>query len=216
MSDQYADWDGAYLLGALSPAERSEYEQHLRTCRSCAAALAEISGLPSLLSRLPAEDAAPLLAPAGPPPASVLSPFPPRRRARLRRIAVALAATVGLLAAVFVGGLVLRPAPPANPDRTVALAPVASSPLTARVALTSTRWGTQVDLTCTYAAGYGEEHAYRLVLLDAAGDAVQVSEWHAGPGQTTVTSGSTRLPVKAISRVELQRLDGTVLLAQHL
>jgi len=207
MSDQYADWDGAYLLGALSPAERSEYEEHLRTCRSCAAALAEISGLPSLLSRLPADDAAPLLAPAGPPPASVLSPFPPRRRARLRRIAVALAATVGLLAAVFVGGLVLRP---------VALTPVASSPLTARVALTSTRWGTQVDLTCTYAAGYGEEHAYRLVLLDAAGEAVQVSEWHAGPGQTTVTSGSTRLPVTAISRVELQRLDGTVLLARHL
>ena len=30
--DEFATWDGAYVLGALSPADRREYEAHLRVC----------------------------------------------------------------------------------------------------------------------------------------------------------------------------------------
>ena len=29
---RFADWDSAYVLGALSPAERREYEEHLESC----------------------------------------------------------------------------------------------------------------------------------------------------------------------------------------
>ena len=29
---RFAEWDSAYVLGALSPAERREYEEHLETC----------------------------------------------------------------------------------------------------------------------------------------------------------------------------------------
>jgi RNA polymerase sigma-70 factor (ECF subfamily) len=36
--DRFAEWDGAYILGALSPAERHEFEDHLVDCDSCAAA----------------------------------------------------------------------------------------------------------------------------------------------------------------------------------
>src|SRR3954463_5196446 len=57
--DKFADWDAAYVLGALSPAERREYETHLRDCERCSAAVAGLAAVPPLLAPVPA---------AGPPP----------------------------------------------------------------------------------------------------------------------------------------------------
>ena len=34
--DKFADWDAAYVLGALSPAERREFETHLASCAGIA------------------------------------------------------------------------------------------------------------------------------------------------------------------------------------
>ena len=52
--------DGAYVLGALSPAERTAYERHLATCSFCREAVRDISTLPDLLSRLDAAEFAKL------------------------------------------------------------------------------------------------------------------------------------------------------------
>ena len=41
-------WDAAYVLGALSGAEKREFEAHLATCPRCSAAVAELSGIPAL------------------------------------------------------------------------------------------------------------------------------------------------------------------------
>ena len=41
-SDRHAHWDAAYVLGALSAAERQEYEDHLTSCPSCRDAVAEL------------------------------------------------------------------------------------------------------------------------------------------------------------------------------
>jgi predicted anti-sigma-YlaC factor YlaD len=57
----YAHDDGAYVLGALSPAERSAYERHLSTCPACREAVAEIAVLPGLLGRLDSSMALQLL-----------------------------------------------------------------------------------------------------------------------------------------------------------
>ncbi len=51
--DEYADWDAAYVLGALSVAERREFEEHFAECSACAAAVAELAGMPGLLAQLP-------------------------------------------------------------------------------------------------------------------------------------------------------------------
>ncbi|WIX93096.1 zf-HC2 domain-containing protein [Amycolatopsis sp. DG1A-15b] len=96
MSDPYRDWDAAYVLGALSPAERREYEGHLGCCVSCAAAVASFAGMPGMLSMVPRETSAELLEPV-PPRASLVPGLArtiraSRRRGRTR-VAAALAAT---------------------------------------------------------------------------------------------------------------------------
>ncbi|MEU4250565.1 zf-HC2 domain-containing protein [Amycolatopsis sp. NPDC026612] len=112
-ADPYRDWDAAYVLGALSPAERREYERHLARCRRCAAAVASFAGMPGILSAVPRETTVELLGPAGragrPVPAALLPGLvraarTDRRRARAR-VAAALAATA--LAGAVAGSRIL-------------------------------------------------------------------------------------------------------------
>ncbi|MEV5718677.1 zf-HC2 domain-containing protein [Amycolatopsis mediterranei] len=94
MSDPYRDWDAAYVLGALSPAERREYEGHLGRCVPCAAAVASFAGMPGILSVVPRETSVELLEPVSPPgsllPGLVRAIRASRRRGRAR-VAAALA-----------------------------------------------------------------------------------------------------------------------------
>ena len=50
--DRYWHWAAVYVLGALDPGERGEYETHLAICAKCSAAVAEFSGLPQMLDAL--------------------------------------------------------------------------------------------------------------------------------------------------------------------
>ena len=52
MSCQYAQLDGSYVLGALSPAERQQYEEHLASCPECTQSVLKLAGLPGLLARV--------------------------------------------------------------------------------------------------------------------------------------------------------------------
>jgi len=63
MRCEYAHDDGAYVLGALSPAERAAFERHMADCPACREAVAEIAVLPGLLGRLDPVAARQLLAP---------------------------------------------------------------------------------------------------------------------------------------------------------
>ncbi|APX00515.1 zf-HC2 domain-containing protein [Arthrobacter sp. QXT-31] len=51
-TDSYRHWAAVYVLGALDPGERGEYETHLAICAKCSAAVAELAGLPELLDTL--------------------------------------------------------------------------------------------------------------------------------------------------------------------
>lgn len=52
MTDRYVEWDAAYVLGALAPAERLDYEQHLGECVRCRAEVSELAGIPGLLGHV--------------------------------------------------------------------------------------------------------------------------------------------------------------------
>lgn len=206
------EWDGAYVLGALSPSERQEFESHLAECRQCRTSVGELASLPGLLARA---DLAALESEPVPPEGleerlmAAARPAPLWRRTTFR---VGVAAAIGIAAALLLV-VTLVPRPQDN-GVDVALHATARIPLTASVQLHRADWGTRVDMTCVYAAStYGVERAYTLYVVDSQGHAEQVSAWHAGPGDTSRTQGSTALAVRDIKRVELRGAGGQVLLS---
>ncbi|MFC8501176.1 anti-sigma factor family protein [Pedococcus sp. NPDC057267] len=80
-TDAYADWDAAYVLGAMGAPDRMEYEAHLTGCPRCQAAVAELAGVPGLLAQVPPGEALALDEAEGeawPQPPSSLMPVLPR------------------------------------------------------------------------------------------------------------------------------------------
>lgn len=103
----YAMWDAAYVLGALSAADRREFEAHLAGCPECRGAVTELCGVPALLSQLDRDEVAAISESAPTVVASGLSPelLPSllaavhRRRRRTRLITwVASSAAAAVLA----------------------------------------------------------------------------------------------------------------------
>ncbi|MFI2589853.1 anti-sigma factor family protein [Rhodococcus erythropolis] len=54
-TDPYAEWDAAYVLGALTHDQRTTFEDHLSTCARCRAAVAELAVIPQFLAAAPRE-----------------------------------------------------------------------------------------------------------------------------------------------------------------
>lgn len=206
---RYADWDAAYVLGSLSRTERAEYEEHVSTCETCRAAIGELAPIPGLLSRLDPAEAVALLEDA-PATAPVVALEARRRSWPIRLLAGAVAAAALIAVAVLVptvGG-------PSSHAATVALHQTVPSPLSADVSLTRTSWGTEIAMTCTYAATYGgADDAYGLYVVDRSHHAYLVSSWHAGPGEVARTTGSTQLDPTQIAAVQVRNAAGSVLLS---
>lgn len=219
MSCQHVYDDGAYVLGALSPAERAVFEGHMSTCPTCRDAVASLAVLPGLLSRLDAERAFPRTnAPMSVLPRTLAAISvrrqTERRRNRFLAVVAAFAATV-LAAGVGVGVQVLRH----QTDTTVAtfvtagmsdmLPLVDHLPVTARISTTPTTGGTRIAMTCRYDEGYVGEWTLRLVLFGRLGGASeQLGTWTAESGQEIQLEAITHLLPSEIERVELQRMDG--------
>jgi anti-sigma-K factor RskA len=113
---------GGYVLGALEPAERADFEEHLAGCERCQAEVAELRGLPELL-----EQAAP---PVEVPPwlrertfAAVERAAAHQRRRRRLRLALTAAAACLVLVVAFAGGYTLSQVGPfADRGRVIAFA----------------------------------------------------------------------------------------------
>jgi hypothetical protein len=226
MTCDHAHDDGAYVLGALAPAERAAYEAHLTGCPACRNAVAEIAVLPGLLGRL---DTAGLAQIATPPtmesrlPALLAAARRVRRRERQvnrwRYVGAALAA-VCLALVVGLGVASLRSgsaAGTANPGvDLVAMQPVqGGSPFSAEIGFTGVDWGTKVTVRCRYPKRneYSKPSTIRLVAHGANGATEQVGSWVATPGDNLMVTGATRFSNRELVRLELTRPDGTVLFA---
>ncbi len=221
MSLEHADvagWDAAYLLGALSPADRRVFEEHLESCERCVRALAEVAPTLGLLARVDPERAASLQEdgsagerpPAGMAARSALLARAARESRRRRGWwTVGLAAAAAVLVSVAVGVGALRA--PAE-GRSVELVAVVDAPVTATADLAAVAWGTRIDLECSYRGGGGPEGSagvpYTLVVEDHEGSVREISSWRAVPGETARLSAATALRVDEIAAVEI-RLDET-------
>jgi hypothetical protein len=226
VSCEFAHFDGAYVLGALSPSERSDYQAHLSGCADCTRAVQELAGLPGLLARVPADVLEPR---ADEPLPDTLLPALVREVRRTRRRRGWAVAGAAAAAAVVVGGgsLVLGlsldqgesdlagPAPSATAGEPVGrpMVSVGSDPMSADLALTSVSWGTRLDLTCSYPAPTGpwdepELWTYAMFVRTRDGRVEQVATWRALPGKTMRLAAATAASQEDIASVEIRTTDG--------
>ena len=219
--DPFEHEDAAYVLGALGHEERIAYEEHLRTCDRCSAAVAELAVLPGLLSRLPGLP--PATGEVEQPPDTVLPGLLARmRRARTRRRAWGVAAAVAA-AAVLVGGTAVVTAATTADEETISagvvvpMVHVVDVPVVADLWVESVAWGTRITMTCRYdgeppSSPSGPPITYELVLVSADQDTESVASWQSLPGRDATVAGSTGLSVDQIAEFELRTSDGRVLL----
>lgn len=226
MSCDFTQDDGSYVLGALSPAERQAFEQHLAGCAECARSVRELAGLPGLLARIDPDvlDSPPV----GDPVPDTLLPKLVRhaRRSQRRRMlataGVAAAATAAMvLGSVAVTGALDDDAPPAAaPSATPSvpasqtMSPVGHAAVRGSLAFTSVLWGTKLDLTCSYDGGteYGapppEPHTYVMFIRTRDGNMEQVATWRGLPGKTMRLAAATAANRTDITSVVVRTSSG--------
>jgi anti-sigma factor RsiW len=228
MRCQFAHHDGAFVLGALSPAERSAYQTHLTGCAECSRAVQELAGLPGLLARVPADvlESTRVDEPVPDTLLPALARRAQRIRSRRRRVSTGLAAAAA--SAIVLGSLgisaVVRdegPGAASPPTATSTLTgqagrvmvPLGSGALSARLAMTSVAWGTAIDLTCTYRSRDGHYPAtwagsYAMFVRTRDGQVEQVASWRALPGKTMRLAAATATSQEDIASVEIQTAQG--------
>lgn len=227
MSCEFELYDGAYVLGALSPSERAAFENHLTQCEDCSRAVRELAGLPGLLARVDpqiVED----------PPTDV--PVPPTllpalirevRRSRSRRIYLAVGAAAATIviaagATAFITGNNGPGTPVAGPTSSAAattdhpMSSVGTGPLKASLGFTSVAWGTKIDLSCSYDEtdewDADESKGYALVVRTSDGKEQQVATWRGIPGKTIRLTAATDSRRQDISSVEVRTASGVTVL----
>ena len=208
--DPFATWDAAYVMGALSAADRARYEAHLADCADCRAAVADLVPAVGLLSRVHADDARRIgvedVDPAGP---KLLSIARARRRARRRALWVGVGIAAALAVAVPVSIVALAPRPAVS----VALEGAPAMPVSATVSLTPVAWGTKIDMSCLYGANAPDAGwTYVLTVVGEDGTSTDLSTWKVQPGRRATLSAGTAAPLTDIRTVEIRNAAGAVIL----
>ena len=228
--------DAAYVLGALSPADRRDYEDHLRDCAYCRASVQRLAGMPGLLALTTAsavEDPEPEVPPTILP--KLLERARAERRRRQRVTGGLLAASVAALL-VLAGILIVQrtgePNPVAGGDVTTSTssqAPTTTAPpnvtgemtqlqpgeMTASIELTDKRWGTSITVVCHDGGEIEPDVAYDLAVIDVDGESSDVGAWLAVPGANYRIPAATSLTRDRIAALEV-RLGGKPILRSAL
>jgi hypothetical protein len=174
--ERFADWDAGYVLGALSAAERRNFEDHLDRCADCRNAVAELAGMPGLLAQVPQADALALIddhtdgnpATATELPESIRTMSAPVRSGPTRPISTLI--VVVAVAALLLGGALgfllhdsIGPAPDPSPAPSpsaaapsalrLAFVPVQPTTMIAIADVTPDGSGTTIGIECQYPSG---------------------------------------------------------------
>jgi len=194
---------GAYVLGALDPAERAELEAHLGGCAGCRQELATLAGMPGLLGRVDAGEAEQAYEPA---PERLLERtlgelVRRRRRDRRRRSVAAAAAAVVLVASGAGGALALTGRATSGPagSQTVSAAD-SSSGVRASVQLRARPWGTQLSVDIS---GVPAGTRCRLVALGAGGRQEMAGTWQVSYTGRAAVDGATAIPRNELTAVQV-------------
>lgn len=206
--EQFAHLDGAYVLGALSPEERYDFEQHLRDCPECQANVGEIAGLPGLLSKVPVEQARSTVTEQ--PPPTLLSNLlrqagSERKRTRRTTIASWLATAAAIIALAIVSIPWSGEDAETFPTELAAVNAGTSTKMSANIEQVA--WGTKIDIQCDdrKSAGTSDYQAvFELVVITNDGDEKVVGTWVGQPGKVTVIPSSVWMSVDDIKTLEIR------------
>lgn len=224
--DRYAMWDAAYVLGSLSAAQRREFEAHMAHCPACRDAVADLSGVPALLSQLDREEVA-AIDESGPAPEMSPTLLPSllatvrwrRRRSRVVTWVASAAAAAVLAIGVFVGleGWSSTPAQQVTASAEP-MAQVGTALLTSTVQVSGQHWGTSINLRCVCLAPLNAHHdTLAMVVVGRDGSQTRLATWVAVPGHTATPAGAISTPVEQIAAVQVIAADsGKVLLQRSL
>jgi hypothetical protein len=218
--DDLAEWDAAYVLGALSLEERRTYESYLAANPARAAELTELAGMPGILNALSRDEAVALTDLAGAPPSeqrpgniASLAHAAAKRQQRSRRtwLAAAVASAAALLIAGGIVGATVFPNS-AAPTQTVAMQAMQPTPrggLTAELAVTEKKWGTELNWACQYTKDWSRNvDSYDIVVTTHDGVQKTVGSWKPAGDEATGLSAATSIPTKQIQRVDI-RVSGS-------
>lgn len=221
MTCEFAHHDATFVLGSLSPADRSAFERHLADCAECAQSVRELAGLPGLLSKVSPEvlesDGAP-----EPVPRTLLPALVAEARHTQRRRTAVLVGLVAAAALVVAGGSAVAlnvlddeppPAGQSAPPTTSTGRPMTSvgtGAVSGTLALTGVAWGTRLDLVCTYAPDHEWAYGatYSMVVHTSDGRVEQVATWKGLAGKTMRLPGATSATLADITSVEVLTSDG--------
>ncbi|MPZ95326.1 MAG: hypothetical protein GEU96_10555 [Propionibacteriales bacterium] len=229
MTCAFAHDAAAYVLGALSPAERLDFERHLPDCDGCTRAVRELAGLPGLLGRVEASVLEDLTEDEPIPETLLPALFREVRLGRRRRslAAAGLAAASVVLAVTLIvsqtgdGDTATPNVPTASPDPTgvvpETMDPVGDVPVRANLVLEQVTWGTRIGLTCTYDPESVKFELplttdYVLFVRTRDGRAEQVGSWRSIAGRTMQLSAASAATLDEIASVEVRTPDGRVVL----
>jgi hypothetical protein len=214
--DDLAEWDAAYVLGALSLEDRRTYENYLAANPARSAELTELAGMPGILNALSRDEAVALTDLAGAPPSqdrpdnvSSLAQAAAKRQQRSRRTwlatAVAFAAALAITGGVV--GATVFPRSPA-PVSTVAMQAMQPTPrggLTAELAVTEKKWGTELNWACQYTKDWSRNvGSYDIVVTTHDGVQSAVGSWKPAGDEATGLSAATSIPTSQIRTVDIR------------
>lgn len=231
MTCEFGVNDGAYILGALGPAERAEFEQHLAGCPPCRESLAQLAVLPGLLGRLDPGTGVPALgmpstaAGSAPPDLlpRLLAAAQAQRRAQRRRqvLTTAAAAVVAAVAATAIG--IGAPFFDRSPEATISV-PVDQTTFTAmqpageyggvaaEIGLRPQPTGTVVEVRCLYhGQNQGNWPIWLVVFPRTEEESEAIGSWVANPGAEVNVTAVTHFAPAEIARIELQTTNSTTL-----
>ena len=186
--DDLAEWDAAYVLGALSLEDRRTYEGYLAANPARAAELTDLAGMPGILNALSRDEAVALTDLAGAPPAAdrpdniaSLAHAAAKRQQRSRR--TWLAAAVASAAALVdrrrrrrSDGLPAIRSSRRRRWRCRRCSRPRAVGLTAELAVTEKKWGTELNWACQYTKDWSRNvDSYDIVVTTH--DGVQKTGW---------------------------------------
>jgi anti-sigma factor RsiW len=225
---RYALWDAAYVLGSLSASDRREFEAHMADCPQCREAVADLSGVPALLSQLDGAEVAAMDAPgrssSAPPeispellPLLLATVRWRRRRTRVVTWVASSAAAAVLGIGVLVGVQGYTSAPPQQATASSQpMAQVGTTLLASTVQLSSQHWGTFINLKCVCLAPLNAHHdTLAMVVVGRDGSQTRLATWVAEPGHTATPAGSISTPVDQIAAVQVVSADSGEVLLQR-